>query len=43
MRSARIIRARSIYLDALDWTVRKNHERPSIGLLLCASGRHNER
>lgn len=25
------------YLEALDRTVRKSHERPSIGLLLCAS------
>jgi hypothetical protein len=25
------------YLEALDRTVRKKHERPSIGLLLCAS------
>jgi predicted nuclease of restriction endonuclease-like (RecB) superfamily len=25
------------YLEALDRTVRKNHEQPSIGLLLCAS------
>lgn len=25
------------YLEALDRTIRKSHERPSIGLLLCAS------